>query len=256
MDPARGERPLNVDPAAQLRLLEVQALDLRLDQIAHRRRTLPEVAELERLAAEHTRLRDLEVGAHTEATDLERDRSRAEADVAQVRARKARDQQRLDAGQVSSPRELEQLQSEIASLERRQGDLEDVELEIMERLEGAQQRHASHSAERELVAEKAAQVQRARDAAYAELDLEADGHRRERVAVVGDVPQELLALYDKLRRQHGGIGAAALRRRRCEGCHLELDPADLNRIRSAAPDAVLRCEECRRILVRTDESGL
>jgi uncharacterized protein len=255
VDRARGERPLNVDPAAQLRLLEVQALDLRLDQIAHRRRSLPEVAELERLAAEHTRLRDLEVEAHTDATDLERDRSRAEADVAQVRARKARDRQRLDAGQVSSPRELEQLQSEIASLERRQGDLEDVELDIMERLEEAQQRHASHAAEREQVAEKAAEVQQARDAAFAELDLEADGLRRRRAAVVGDVPEALLALYDKLRVQHDGIGAAALRGRRCEGCHLELDPADLNRMRAASPDTVLRCEECRRILVRTDESG-
>lgn len=256
MDRARGERPLNVDPAAQLRLLEVQALDLRLDQLAHRRRTLPEVAELEHLAAEHTRLRDLEVSASTEVADLERDRSRAEGDVAQVRARKARDQQRLDAGQVSSPRELEQLQHEIASLERRQGDLEDVELEIMERLEDAQQRQASHAAEREEVAAKAAEVQRARDAALAELDKDADYLHQQRDALVGDVPGELLALYDKLRGQYGGIGAAALRRRRCEGCHLDLDPADLSRMRTAAPDAVLRCGECRRILVRTDESGL
>ncbi|HSK26297.1 MAG TPA: C4-type zinc ribbon domain-containing protein [Jiangellales bacterium] len=256
MDPARGERPLNADPAAQLRLLEVQALDLRLDQIVHRLRTLPEVAELERLAAEHTRLRDLEVSASTEVADLERDRGRAESDVAQVRARKARDQQRLDAGQVSSPRELEQLQHEIASLERRQGDLEDVELEIMERLEEAQQRQAGLAAQRDDVATKAADVQRARDAAFAELDKDAEYVRQQRGTVVGDVPDDLLALYAKLREQHGGIGAAALKQRRCEGCHLQLDPADVNRIRAAAPDAVVRCGECRRILVRTDESGL
>jgi predicted nucleic acid-binding Zn-ribbon protein len=252
----RGERPLNADPAAQLRLLDVQGFDLRLDQLAHRRRTLPEIAEVERLAAEHTRLRDAEVSAATEAGDLERDRGRAEADVAQVRARMLRDQQRLDTGQVSSPRELENLQSEIVSLERRQAALEEVELDVMERLEEAQQRHASLAAEREQVAARADEVQRARDAAFAEIDKDVEFVTRQRATAVADVPADLLQLYERLRAQRGGIGAAALRQRRCEGCRLELDSADLARIRTAPRDAVVRCEECGRILVRTAESGL
>ena len=64
-----------------------------------------------------------------------------------------------------------------------------------------------------------------------------------------------MALYEKMRAQHG-VGAAALRGGRCEGCHLSLNTVDLARIRAAPPDEVLRCEECRRILVRTAESGL
>ena len=60
----------------------------------------------------------------------------------------------------------------------------------------------------------------------------------------------------RLREQHGGVGAAALRRGQCQGCHLSLTTVEMNRIRAAPPDEVLRCEECRRILVRTDESGL
>lgn len=247
---------LNAEPAVQLRLLDLQALDLRLDQLAHRRRSLPEIAELDKLAAEHDRLRDAEVVAKTEVEDLERDQKRAEADVDQVRQRKDRDQKRLDAGQVSAARELESLQSEISSLERRQSDLEDAALEIMERLEDAQQRVEQLAAEREQVGRRAHEVQQARDAAFAEIDAEAESVRREREEVAAEIPSDLLELYDKIRASSGGIGAAALHRRRCEGCHLELDPMSLNQIRAAAPDEVIRCEECRRILVRTPESGL
>lgn len=252
----RGESPLNADPAAQLRLLDLQAHDLKLDQLAHRRRTLPEIAELDALAAEHSRLRDAEVATTTEVADLERERKRADADVEQVRRRKERDQQRLDAGQVSAARELERLQSEIASLNRRQADLEDIELEIMEKLEDAQQRLASLATEREKVGRHALGVQQTRDAARTEIDADIERIRQERAAVAAEIPADLLTLYEKVRSGSNGIGAAALRKRRCEGCHLELDPMSLAQIRSTAADEVIRCEECRRILVRTPESGL
>jgi hypothetical protein len=70
------------------------------------------------------------------------------------------------------------------------------------------------------------------------------------------LPEDLLSLYEKLRVSSGGIGAAALHRGRCEGCHLQLNTTELNQLRDAPPDDVARCEECRRILIRTDESGL
>ena len=74
--------------------------------------------------------------------------------------------------------------------------------------------------------------------------------------VAATVPDDLLALYTKLRDSSGGVGAAALRRGQCEGCHLQLNTTDLNRIREADADEVVRCEECRRILIRTADSGL
>jgi predicted nucleic acid-binding Zn-ribbon protein len=70
------------------------------------------------------------------------------------------------------------------------------------------------------------------------------------------VPDDLLALYDKLRAQKGGVGAAELRQRRCTGCQLNIDNAELAVISAAPDDQVIRCEECQRILVRTPESGL
>lgn len=239
-----------------MRLLDVQAADQRIDQLAHRRATLAEAAELEKLAAEHSRLRDAEVVVATTVADLEREQKRADADVEQVRARKARDQQRLDAGQVTSPKELENLQSEIASLDRRQGVLEDAELEIMERLEQAQREAGSLAAERDGVGKKAQEVQSARDAAWAEIDDEAESLRAERASVAGEIPDELMSLYEKIRADRDGIGAAALSQRRCEGCRLQLDAAELNHIRGLAPDVVVRHEECRRILIRTPESGV
>jgi predicted nucleic acid-binding Zn-ribbon protein len=157
---------------------------------------------------------------------------------------------------VSSPRELENLQSEVQSLHRRQSDLEEVVLDVMERLETAQSTLTAATAEREQLATELASVSAARDAALAELGEQSVKASDRRVEVGSAIPADLLDLYDKLRAQHGGVGAAALRQRRCQGCNLTLNTVDLNAIRAAPDDEVLRCEECRRILVRTADSGL
>ncbi|MGH8868963.1 MAG: zinc ribbon domain-containing protein [Actinomycetes bacterium] len=247
---------MKAEPEIQLRLLDLQALDSRLDRLAHRRRTLPEHAELERLDARLDELRDAVVAAQTEDEDAARDQSKAEADVEQVRSRAARDQQRLDAGSVGSAKELESLQHELGSLAKRQSDLEEVVLEVMERREDAQKRLASTSEERDRLTAERDQVDARRQEAFTEIDAETASTTAERKTISADVPQDLLALYERLREQNSGVGAAALHRRRCEGCRLELTPSDIGRLRDAAPDEVLRCEECRRILVRTADSGL
>jgi len=247
---------VNAAPDVQLRLLDLQALDSALDRLAHRRRSLPEHAELERLDARLASLRDDIVRIETEASDLAREERRIEADVEVVRNRMTKDRQRLDTGAVSSPRELENLQHELTSLGRRQSDLEDQELEVMERRETVEARQAELVSERDgLTGERDAAVQR-RDTAYADIDAEAEKTRAERDGLSAGLPADLLGLYEKLRASSGGVGAAPLARGRCEGCHLSLSPVDLSRIKSAPEDEVLRCEECRRILVRTAESGL
>lgn len=173
-----------------------------------------------------------------------------------MRQRAARDQQRLDSGAVTSPKDLESLQREIASLARRQGDLEDVVLEVMERRESAQERVTELSDRVSAVQAKTDDATARRDAATKELDEEAASVTKEREVVAGSVPADLLKLYDKLRVQQGGVGAARLYQRRCEGCRLELNITEVNDVKAASPDTVLRCENCRRILVRTAESGL
>lgn len=261
MEPARAvcdrcrEPALRADPAAQLRLLELQDVDLRLQRLAHRRSSLLEIAELDRLLAEHRSLRDAAVVTETEVADLRRLQAKADADVEQVRLRRDRDQQRLDSGQVGSPRELESLQHEIVSLQRRQGELEDVELDLMQRHEDAQRQLDRLRAELTDVEQRARETEKSRDAEWAGIDAEAVAAGAERASLAAGLPGDVLALYDKLRGSQGGVGAAALRGGRCEGCRLELTATERARLRAAAPDEVLRCEECRRILVRTPESG-
>lgn len=196
------------------------------------------------------------MAAQTEESDTAREQTKAEQDVDQVRQRATRDQQRLDSGAVTSPKDLANLQHEIASLAKRQGDLEDVVLEVMERRESAQERVNELTERVASVQSKIDDASGRRDAAFEEIDREAAAVTKEREVVAASVPADLLKLYDKLREQQGGIGAAKLYARTCQGCRQELAITELNEVRAAAPDTVLRCENCRRILVRTAESGL
>ncbi len=244
------------DPAAQSALLDVQAQDSAIAQLTHRRRTLPElerIAELQRARAE---LDSSRVEAATETSDLEIEQRKAENEVETVKARKVRDEERLNSGVITNPKDLESLQHELGAIERRISTLEDAELEVMEQLEEAQQRLTKVTADIAAIDVEIQQHSDARDAAFAQIDNQLAAANADRGIVVPNVPADLLALYDKIRENKGGVGAAALRARACGGCRLEINGADLREFAAAADDEVLRCPECSRILVRTAESGL
>jgi len=237
-------------PAAdQQRLLTVQDADTRAHQAQHRRATLPVIARIEELQSRALDFDDERIARGTEVTDLKREVAKAEDDVEAVRARAKRDQERLDSGQ-SSAKDLQALQSELEVLVKRQADLEDVELEVMERLDQAEKAQASAAAQHQAITEQIAQLQGERAAAEAEIDAELATIASERAAAVDGLDADLLALYEKIRAQHGGVGAAALTGTTCEGCHMPLNPVDVARFTAAPPDQVVRCEECGRILVR------
>ncbi len=252
----RAQRcPLIADPTRQARLIEVQVLDTRLDQIEHARATLPQLKQLAELTT-HSDSLDADLAlARTALSDVEREVAKAEADVQLVRDRAARDQARLDAG-TGTAKDLQAIQHELVSLARRQGELEDLELEVMERAETLEARVAELAAERSHLDGQLLEVTASRDAAVATFGQEEASVRETRARLAPEVGEDLLALYAKIRTSAGGVGAAELRQRRCGGCQLELNQVDLARIKAAPPDEVLRCEECRRVLVRTAESGL
>jgi uncharacterized protein len=246
---------VNAESARQLRLLDLQAIDTRLDQIVHARTHLPQLAELADLQGKARLIDDQLVRSRTELGDVQREVAKAESDVQLVRDRAARDQARLDAG-TGSAKDLQAIQHELTSLARRQSELEDIELEVMERAEAAENDVAELERGRGELTTRIEALEAARDEAFARLDAEAGAIGAPRTTVVDEVGADLVALYEKIRVANGGTGAAALRQRRCGGCQLELNPVEIQRIRSAPDDEVLRCEECRRILVRTAESGL
>ena len=247
---------MKADPFAQLKLLDVQELDSGYDALRHQARNPPEGPELATLAAQREELigraRDLQVVVD----DLTREQRKADADVEQVKARRARDQQRLDAGGVTNPKDLEHLQHELVSLDKRVSDLEDVELEVMERLEQAQSDLTAAREELERVELRRAEIDATRGERLEDLRAQAAKLKEQRAQLVADLPADLLALYEKLREQKDGVGAALLRQRRCGGCSLQIDNQELGVIAAKPSDEVVRCEECGRILVRTGESGL
>ncbi|WP_375474840.1 zinc ribbon domain-containing protein [uncultured Jatrophihabitans sp.] len=245
---------MNADHETQLRLLDLQAADTALAQLAHRRRTLPELAAIAERVKTKARLHDAVVDARTRLQDIAGEQRRMENDVETVRNRAVRDEARLQAGGLPA-RELASLQHEIASLARRQSTLEDELLDVMERAEEAAADLRRASAEQDAVDAEIAELEAKRDAAFAEIDAAAGQRTPQRAAVTGQLPADLLALYERGRAQTG-TGAAMLRQRSCEACHIELSGSELGTVRDAPPDAVLRCENCRAILVRTAESGL
>jgi len=188
--------------------------------------------------------------------DLTREQKKADQDVEQVKARRTRDQDRMDKGLVTSPKDLERMQQELVSLSRRISELEDTELEVMEQLETAQADRARLTQRLAAIDARTTELTVSRDATAGDVTREAGQVTDQRKVVADGVPADLLALYEKVRAQKGGVGAAALRARRCGGCSLELTAADLGTIAKAPLDEVLRCEECNRILVRTSESGI
>jgi predicted nucleic acid-binding Zn-ribbon protein len=234
----------------------VQELDSRADQLRHQRATLPEIAAIVTLQGKRTDVDNMARDARIVVDDLTLEQEKVDVDVEAVRTRRTRDRDRMDQGLITNPKDLERMQHELASLERRIGSLEDDELDVMEKLEEAQAELAKLEG---MVAEADEQItglSATREEKLAGIDEQLAKVTADRGPAVEGLPADLLALYDRLREQKGGVGAAELRARQCGGCRLSIDQAELNRIRGLAADEVVRCEECQRILVRTTESGL
>ncbi|CAM4000122.1 zinc ribbon domain-containing protein [Kibdelosporangium persicum] len=245
---------MKADPAVQRRLLDLAEVDAELARLDYRRRTLPEVAEIAEAEKAARAKKDAQVAVATQLGDLDREVTRQEKEIDQVRARVERDDKLLQGGTVAA-KQMTDLEHEIDTLHRRQAALEDDLLELMERRE-ALQMDAQH-AEAELAKAEAAVADATtrRDEAFADLETQEARAKATRNAMLPAFPEPLLALYNRVREQKG-TGAALLRSRRCGACRLELDRVVISQIKAAAADDVVRCEECGAVLVRTAESGL
>ena len=236
--------------ADQVQLLAVQALDVRAAQLAHRRRTLPEHAALAELATRERAVRDRLTVARTAVSDLERELGASDEAVRQVRERAQRNRARLEAG--AGARDAAALERDLTALARRQGELEEVELDVMERLEQAQGQAAEAGSELEELAARRAELEASRNAAVAEADAQARSLGQGRQRQAQGLDAGLVTLYERLRASTG-LGAAALVGGSCGACRSVLSVTELARVRAEPPDAVVRCEECERILVRVPE---
>lgn len=237
----------NVEPAALRRLLDLQLEDSTIKQLLHRRESLPEARELsdvnERLA-ELTA--DLEIATkHFE--EAEREQSRLEGEISLVDEKIGREEQRMFAGTVSNPRELSALQAEVESLKRKKGGVEDQLLEVLVQKDQASATFESIRDEHRATESRSKELSEIVGRLTQDISSDLAVHHEQREKIVPDIPGDLMTLYDKLRDQKNGIGAAALVGGTCEGCHTQLPAKEVERLR--AESGLQRCDNCRRILV-------
>ena len=226
----------------QLKVLRLAELDLQTAALNQKTKTLPEAIAHNEFTLEFEKYRDLRIAAETELSDLSGEMNRAESDVEQVAKRIEKDEARLNAGQ-GTPKELEQTQHELISLNARRAELEEIELEVMVRAEGIKDRIKELSASEAEFTSKIEAAAIARDAALVIINNELKSIADERAELFPTIDKALTDLYEK-------FGAAKLQNGQCTGCHLTINAGDLSKLNALAADEVARCEECRRILVR------
>jgi len=247
---------LNIDPQIQVQLLDIQGKDTEVAQLEYKRATLPAIEVKKELQSNFERARDQHIASEMILSDLQREALKAEGDVEVVRQRVAKDEEMLNSGVINDPKQLSNLQHELESLAKRQLDLEDVELEVMERVEGAKAAVQLLAQQKLDFSTQLESVSNELDSELAALAVDLADVQVERENLAAAIPAEFLALYERIRKGHQGMGAAKLHRGQCEGCRLTIPPQELNAIKAASPDAVIQCEECRCILVRTADSGI
>ena len=235
--------------ADQRTIIDIQNLDFRATTLRNKAQNLPEIAQINTLTIKQNNARDLRIAAQTELSDVSRELSRAEGDVEQIVTRITRDETRLASGS-SSPKELEQLQHELGTLGARKSELEEVELEIMMRVDAIKDRITALTGEESELALEIANLEIRKENALTVIHTDLEEIDRERKLATGSIDVALLALYEKIRGSEGAIGAAALVGNQCKGCNLTLNTIELQRIAGLPDDEVVRCEECRCILVR------
>jgi len=240
---------VKASPEHQNLLIELQLIDT---AISHLKIKLANLPEREQITAIHTRLENTAVEiavVETELADVAIDLRRIEVDVEQVADRIKKDESRLSSG-VGSPKELEQLQHELGTLAKRKSELEDGELEVMLKHDAVKARVDELQNDQVGLKQLELELNIRLENATTEIQSEISIQQAERGQLAPKIEATLVELYEKVRASNDGVGAALLVGNKCEGCHLSINAIEIERIKSLPADEIIRCEECRRILVR------
>ena len=240
---------MKATPEDQNLLIELQLVDSQITQAKVKLAGLPEI---EQIAAIHTRLENTAVElsvVETELADVAIELRRSELDVEQVEDRMKKDDVRLNSGSAT-PKELEQLQHELVTLGKRKADLEDGELEILIKYDGVKFRVDELLNDQIGLKKLELELNVRLENSKTEIDASLRELTAARAALAPQIDAALVAVYDKIRLSAHGVGAALLIGNKCDGCHLSINAVELERIKGLEGDEVIRCEECRRILVR------
>jgi len=240
---------MQASPEQQSLTLELQLLDNEIMQANTKLNSLPEIEQLLHIDKRITAATEELSTVKGEADQIALELRRGEVDVETVTDRIKKDEARLSSGNAT-PKELEQLQHEVGTLRKRQEALEEIELEIMVRSEAITTRTNTLTTDLASLETLKAEINQRLTTASGEINTVITNKRSDREKVVAKIEKPLLDLYEKIRTASGGVAAAALVGNKCNGCNLAINAVEMERIKSLAKDELLRCEECRRILVR------
>ncbi len=230
-----------------LRLLDLQEEDSAIRRLEERRQSLPEAQRLSEVRSQLEELEsDLQI-ATKQHDEIAREQHRLEGEIELIEGKTSKEEQRMFSGGVSNPKELANLQAEVESLKRKKSSVEDGLLEVMEQRESASTTQSSLQEQHDSATGLADELVKTVGSLTAEIEAELVAHGAARDSIVPDIAPDLLSLYDKLREQKAGVGAAALVGGNCEGCHTKLPQVEWERIRKEL--GLQRCDNCRRILV-------
>jgi predicted nucleic acid-binding Zn-ribbon protein len=229
------------------RLLELQAEDTAIKRLEERRAALPEAARLAEINDRLAELSsDLEI-AQKQSSEIAREQDKIEGEIGILEEKIGREEQRLFSGAVANPKELSGLQAEVEMLKRQKAGKEDALLEIMVQKDDATATLERLTAEHDATSKESSELGQTVAGLTGDIDAELATHRAARDAKSNEVPDDLRALYEKIRESKGGVGAAALKAGTCEGCHTSLPSREVERMKKEG--GLQRCENCRRILV-------
>lgn len=243
---------MKAEPSAQIRLIDLQAVDTELLRCAHRLNNLPAAAKVDQSRQRAQQLRDEQATTQAAISDMRQQVNRAEADISAVRTRTERDKSLLESGNATASKHLADLEHEIATLARRQAELEDAELELLQSLEDLEKADESLAQQIQTTEQELHDAQHELAEGTSEIKSEQEEFQRQRAELASQIPAELIGLYERIRADGAPVAAGWLRGDRCEACQMELARADASELRSAEADEVLRCPECRSIVVRSE----
>ena len=202
--------PTEVEPAVLHRLLDLQAEDTAIKRLEERKAALPEAARLREVTEQLAELTaDLEIATKQDA-EIAHEHGRLEGEIELLEQKIEREEQRMFAGAVSNPKELSSLQAEVESLKRRKSGLEDQLLEVMEQRETSSATVGRITAERDQASAESEELTAKAGTLYSEIDAELAQHSSARDQIAAELPDDLVTLYEKIRTQKQGVGAAAL----------------------------------------------
>ena len=228
-------------------MLALQEIDTATDRLTARKQALESGGELAAARAEADAAERAlgELGLQLDVVG--RDQARLEHEIESLTQKAAAEDKRLYDGSVVNAKELGSIQHEIENLKRRRSDREDEMLGLMEVREELERRASQAQATSDGLRARVEEVGGAGLDELRDIDTELRAMIAERQLAVPEIDPDVLELYEDLRKQKKGIGAAALVDGVCQGCHEQLSAMELDKLKRA--EGVKRCEYCRRILV-------